>query len=298
MIREYFAGAEWHETMPGIDSCVLDKIKSSVQYPVSLPLIMSPNKAEIIFCISGKMTLRSCTDQVKHMGSRSVMLFSDCNHLKSVEINEPFEGICLSIDKETAKSNLSQLCRIYGDIPITPNVIEDILEKRGGVSFIPPQSWSQSAFQSMMRLSPNSRPQYCIMKCFELIYLIYMGHAEADEQPKVWESDHMMHMAKAMQRFIMEHLGEKLTIDDISRHFHLSATACKTCFRTCCEQPIHQWISNKRMERAAELLESSNMSVIAVAQTVGYSGCSQFNYVFKKKFGKTPREYRNSVRYR
>lgn len=55
------------------------------------------------------------------------------------------------------------------------------------------------------------------------------------------------------------------------------------------------YIMNLRIERAKELLSESDMPVIAVASSVGYSDALGFSKIFKKYTGLSPSDYRNST---
>ena len=80
----------------------------------------------------------------------------------------------------------------------------------------------------------------------------------------------------------------------IDRHkFYISPTTFKKYFRSIRGQPVYTWLSHKRMEKAAELLRCSSMTVLDVAQAIGYASLSQFNVAFKRHFNCTPRQYRN-----
>ena len=50
------------------------------------------------------------------------------------------------------------------------------------------------------------------------------------------------------------------------------------------------------MNRAAELLDSTQQSVSEIAELVGYTNQSKFASVFKKQFHVTPLEYRRIKR--
>ena len=89
------------------------------------------------------------------------------------------------------------------------------------------------------------------------------------------------------------HLDEKITIDYLCHKFYISPTTLKKYFRNIYGQPVYTWLSHKRMEKAAELLCYTSMTVLEIAQAVGYSSLSQFNVVFKKCYTCTPRQYRN-----
>lgn len=293
MFREYFADKPWLQTMPGIESCQFQQQVSRSPLPVRL----SPGTVEILFCIRGSLSLHRSSGQTDRLGNRGILLLSACDRLAEADVSGPLEGVCLCIDQCAASESLRALCRIY-DLPITMQQVGQLMDQWEGLCLIPAQAWSQATFQFLQRLEPKNRARYCIMKCFELLYLLYLGRAETGRRPMLQPSTHIPQTAKDMQEFLLDHLSEKLTIQDLSRQFHLSPTACKTCFHTYCGQPIHQWVANQRLERAAQLLRQSRLSVIEVAQAVGYSGCSQFNAAFKKKFGETPSQFRNCVRSR
>lgn len=88
-------------------------------------------------------------------------------------------------------------------------------------------------------------------------------------------------------------LDEKITIDYLCHKFYISPTTFKKYFRSIRGQPVYTWLSHKRMEKAAELLRCSSMTVLDVAQAIGYASLSQFNVAFKRHFNCTPRQYRN-----
>lgn len=89
-----------------------------------------------------------------------------------------------------------------------------------------------------------------------------------------------------------EHLDEPLSISDLSRRACLSATTFKEGFRRLYGLPVHTWLQQRRMERAAELLRDSSLSVLGVAQSVGYSSASQFSAAFRRQYGMSPTMYR------
>ena len=89
-----------------------------------------------------------------------------------------------------------------------------------------------------------------------------------------------------------EHLDEPLTIPALSRLACLSATTFKEGFRRLYGLPVHTWLRQRRIERAAELLRGSSLSVLGVAQSVGYGSASQFSAAFRRQYGMTPAMYR------
>ena len=48
------------------------------------------------------------------------------------------------------------------------------------------------------------------------------------------------------------------------------------------------------MKKAKTLLKNGNMKVESIAESVGYQNVEHFNRLFKKQYGMTPVQYRNS----
>ena len=79
------------------------------------------------------------------------------------------------------------------------------------------------------------------------------------------------------------------------RRAYLTATTVKEGFRRLYGLPVHTWLRQRRMERATELLRDSSLSVLGIAQSVGYGSASQFTAAFRRQYGMTPAKYRKDV---
>ena len=53
-----------------------------------------------------------------------------------------------------------------------------------------------------------------------------------------------------------------------------------------------QYLTDLRMDRAAELLRETDEKTYAIAQQVGYDEPNYFSYVFKRRFGVSPSQFR------
>ena len=182
------------------------------------------------------------------------------------------------------------LRRNFG-ISLSMKLVGEHLHAAGGFRAVPVTPWTRAVFYALRRLPQEDQSRYCVLKTFELLYLIC---TQEREEPGVQRggSGSAVNVANNMKTYMEAHLDEKLTITELSHRFHLSRTACKSAFRSCFDQPIHAWLLDRRMERAAELLEKTKMPILQVAQSVGYTGVSQFNVAFRQRYGKSPREYR------
>ena len=94
--------------------------------------------------------------------------------------------------------------------------------------------------------------------------------------------------------YLLEHLSERVTIEELSRMFHINATTLKDAFKTEYGTSLAAHIKEHRMEKAATLLCESGMSVAEIAKIVGFESTSRFATAFKEAYGVLPSEYRSS----
>ena len=102
---------------------------------------------------------------------------------------------------------------------------------------------------------------------------------------------------KKVHDHLLEHLDERITIAELSRSFHVNPTTLKQSFREYYGNSIAAHVNEHRMERAAELLSGSEMSIAEIASAVGFLSQSRFGEAFKEKYSTTPAEFRAKTRY-
>lgn len=52
------------------------------------------------------------------------------------------------------------------------------------------------------------------------------------------------------------------------------------------------FISDKRLEKSRQLLETTDLSIKEITADVGYNDQNYFSRIFKNKYGLSPKEYR------
>ena len=76
--------------------------------------------------------------------------------------------------------------------------------------------------------------------------------------------------------------------------FHLSKPYLSKYIKEKSGNTFGDIVKNVRMKKARALLKSGSMTVEAIAENVGYQNVEHFNRLFKKKYGMTPVQFRNS----
>lgn len=99
-----------------------------------------------------------------------------------------------------------------------------------------------------------------------------------------------------LQDWVMRNLGHDLSVATLARRH---ATSIRTLHRMFIEQTgisPAQWILQRRVYRAQELLETTDLPVEVVAHSVGFTAASTFRERFRAIVGTNPSSYRHLYR--
>lgn len=107
------------------------------------------------------------------------------------------------------------------------------------------------------------------------------------------EGNHLLNMAKD---FILENLGnERLDLASVSDHVGLSRVYFCKLFHQMEGVSFSTYLKNMRIEKARQLLLTTNMKVYEVSNAVGFSHAKYFGHVFKEAVGQTPVEFQKGI---
>ncbi len=95
-----------------------------------------------------------------------------------------------------------------------------------------------------------------------------------------------------VKSFIEEHYPLEITIKDLSYRVGVNIIKLQNGFKQLFDRPVYSYLTDIRMQKAAELLANTDLSVKEIAVAIGYSGSSKFGPMFKKYYGVTPTRYR------
>ncbi|QNK54908.1 response regulator [Paenibacillus sp. PAMC21692] len=96
------------------------------------------------------------------------------------------------------------------------------------------------------------------------------------------------------QRFILRQYQDNLTLQTVADHVHVTPVWLSKLFKKETEMNFLEYLTDVRMTKAAELLVDLNLKIYQISFMTGYQDPVHFSKLFKKKFGCTPQEYRNS----
>lgn len=91
------------------------------------------------------------------------------------------------------------------------------------------------------------------------------------------------------------HLQENLGLKELAALFSVNSSYLSDRFKRETGSSLTEYVTARRMQQAARLLESSALSIGEIAQAVGIPDENYFSRVFRKKTGMSPSAYRKSL---
>ncbi len=103
-------------------------------------------------------------------------------------------------------------------------------------------------------------------------------------------------LSRAVQDYIDLHLDQKLSLQDISRHFNISVSKLCRDIKTTTNRSLQELISEKRLKAAKRMICQEEYNFTEIAEQLGFSSLHYFSQWFKKQTMRSPTEYATSVR--
>jgi AraC-like DNA-binding protein len=98
-------------------------------------------------------------------------------------------------------------------------------------------------------------------------------------------------------QFIERNLDEKLSVELIGTEFELSKMQLIRLFAKEGKQPVMSEVRSLRLEKASQLLETSELTIQQIAASIGFADSASFSHFFKKNTGKSPRQLRDEQKW-
>lgn len=128
----------------------------------------------------------------------------------------------------------------------------------------------------------------------QLIFLLFQNCPRAERRPaeKTLRDERRI---KTMLQYIQARYAEELTLAQIARSAHLSENECLRCFRAMLGCSPIQYLKQLRVQKAAELLISTDQKISDIGGSCGFQEMSYFARVFRELKGCTPSAFRKSM---
>jgi len=176
---------------------------------------------------------------------------------------------------------------------------DDIITFKRPTSFnkpVPLCNKTRIALESMLNTSYTGSMENIFINSQMQMLLLYSLDCMAGEkeinviQCKFLSNDADREKINKAREVLIEHIGEPITIKELSRKVAMNECYLKKGFKEMFGTTIFDFYQSQRMEHAKYLLYEKGLSVTEVSLVLGYSSISHFSTAFKKHTGLKPCE--------
>ncbi|XUW92610.1 AraC family transcriptional regulator [Burkholderia sp. M6-3] len=142
------------------------------------------------------------------------------------------------------------------------------------------------ALRAELEADVASDPLYAESLCTAMVVRLIGGAASLDNKRRTLAP----RTAARVTEFIEAHLDRRLTLSELAALADLSVPYFKVLFRATLGVPVHQYVVQRRVERARMLLLQGRLSASQVALDAGFAHQSHMAHWMGRLLGITPRE--------
>ena len=100
-------------------------------------------------------------------------------------------------------------------------------------------------------------------------------------------------VAEKVTDYIEQNLNQNISLELLSQNLNYSTAYLSRLIKKTTGQSFSELLSELRLNKACQMLKSTDDKVSDIAEKTGYHDVSYFISVFKKKTGVTPKEWRS-----
>ena len=248
-----------------------------------------------IFCIDhcreGRLEYPAAEDAYSYVEAGDLKLDRRLSHIGRFEMPlSHYHGAMVSFDMDTACRSLPLEMK---DFPVDLKEIQKKFCSGIYPCVIHGACSMEHIFGELYAVPEKIKRPYFKVKILEL--LLYLEALELPENlvERSYFYKAQVEKTKAVGQFIIQHMDENFTQEELSRRFNIPRTTMKKCFKSVFGTTIGNYLREYRMNQAAVMLIHKDVSVAEISGCVGYDSPSKFAIVFRKVMGMSPTEYRS-----
>lgn len=124
---------------------------------------------------------------------------------------------------------------------------------------------------------------------FQMLFLLFTqcGEVRSIEQKKTPASLSRERVNTILQ-YVDEHYAERIKLDDLVEILHINKYYICKIFQQCIGKTFLDYVNLVRIQKAVDLIVSTNDSITAIAFATGFQDINYFSRIFKRAMGVSP----------
>ena len=127
-----------------------------------------------------------------------------------------------------------------------------------------------------------------------LALLLYYVDLEYQNESRATAAPPRNETVEQVCAYLAVNYQQKFSLSEVAAKFYLSPYYLSRVFRRVTGQSIVDYLNARRIEAAQKLLETTNLSISAVAEQTGFASAAHFRRVFRETMNISPLQYRKS----
>ncbi|MCJ8298843.1 MAG: AraC family transcriptional regulator [Pseudomonadales bacterium] len=235
----------------------------------------------LVYIESGTETITSADNEIHQLKSGSAILLPRGANLHSdfVQSTEQLRAYLLFFDNQLISEFLSNFKAVAK--PGNQSV---------GLFKLHCKNSLELYFNSLQQLHQQKvcSPALLKLKLLELLHLIYLQAPSLVDA--LAQKAHGKKNKRNLQRLLDNNQVLNLSISDMANLSGWSLSSFSRDFKALYKMPPKQWLQQRRMSQAHQLLLDTDQSVTDVALTLGFENISHFIKLFKQQYQVTPKQ--------
>lgn len=236
----------------------------------------------LVLQVSGRFSIETASEKIS-MG-RGEMLLIQKNQLaeltKTPLDGEAYQTIVISLKEDLLRKIVLEEQIEIGQKYIGPSNI-----------LIPVNDFLRAFFESVIPYVRNPEAKITnslgMLKVKEAVHLLLYTMPELEEFLFDFSEPYKMDLEK----FMLSNFHYNIPVEKFALLTGRSLAGFKRDFQKIFGMAPRHWLQERRLTEARHLIESKNKKPSAIYLELGFESLSHFSHSFKRKFGKTPKEW-------
>lgn len=158
---------------------------------------------------------------------------------------------------------------------------------------VKPYSCVSSCFRNIISPSPSKA---ILSNLYETKWLVDIlteicVHEKSQDNPE----DYIPEYIRKSKDIIDNKLTQSFSLDELAKELHVNKYRLCRDFSKYYNMPPLRYLNHKKIEKAKELLFTTNLTITELSTTLGIENVNHFIHLFKKETGATPLAYKQEA---
>lgn len=268
---------------------LLQKIALTAPFKFDFPVT---EQACFLYVLQGEFQYQVDTEQINIPANYSLLLncITSGKQLRNPEPSSTCEIVIVTFYPDILK-------KIYDrELPTLLHAPKNIISKKSNEK-INNDFLIQKYIEGLLFYFENPsliNEDILVLKLKEIILLL--SQTQNAEAVQIILSQLFSPTTYTFKQVIEANLFSQLTIEQLAEQNNLSVSSFKREFAKLYNDSPANYIKNKRLEKAAQLLRVSNQRITDIAFDCGFNDLANFTKSFSDKYNVTPTNYRNGTK--